>query len=495
MPPLPHLPRSRRALCRVVASLLLAAAATACGRRADVGPVVVSTIGEDKPALPGTNRRALSSGDRLAADSLAMGLVRLDAAGQIEAGIAQRWIVTDEGMSFIFRLRRARWSDGTPVTAAQVVQLLRRQIAAGARNDLSPYLSAIENVVEMTPEVIEVELSRPRPDLLKLFAQPEMALVHAGGGAGPFRLAAREGDALRLTPLPDPDRDAEDGPAPEDDVRLRVEAAALAVARFSDRGSDLVTGGTIADWPLVRAAQAAAANVRIDPAAGLFGLLVARREGFLADIGNRAAVAEAFDRNALATAISREWLARETLLPDQLDSATPPVSPAWAALSLAERRAAATGIVARWRAARGEVPTLRLALPGGAGGTTLFAHLARDLLLVGIRPIRVAPDDRAADLVLIDRVAPYDSARWYLHQACRDCAASAQEAIEAARLAPTLADRARAIAAADAALTEDGGFIPLARPFRWSLVAFRLRAWTANTRAWHPLNRLRADAN
>jgi oligopeptide transport system substrate-binding protein len=51
------------------------------------------------------------------------------------------------------------------------------------------------------------------------------------------------------------------------------------------------------------------------------------------------------------------------------------------------------------------------------------------------------------------------------------------------------------IAAADKAMNEDVAFIPLARPLRWSLVATRLGQWQPNTRAWHPLNRLRADTN
>ena len=41
--------------------------------------------------------------------------------------------------------------------------------------------------------------------------------------------------------------------------------------------------------------------------------------------------------------------------------------------------------------------------------------------------------------------------------------------------------------------TADAAFIPLARPFRWSLVSLRLAQWQANARAWHPLNRLRRD--
>jgi oligopeptide transport system substrate-binding protein len=51
------------------------------------------------------------------------------------------------------------------------------------------------------------------------------------------------------------------------------------------------------------------------------------------------------------------------------------------------------------------------------------------------------------------------------------------------------------IAAADAALRDDVAFIPIARPLRWSLVALRLSQWHTNSRAWHPLNRLRPDTN
>jgi peptide/nickel transport system substrate-binding protein len=44
-------------------------------------------------------------------------------------------------------------------------------------------------------------------------------------------------------------------------------------------------------------------------------------------------------------------------------------------------------------------------------------------------------------------------------------------------------------------MNADVAFIPLARPLRWSLVSMRLQQWQPNTRAWHPLNRLRADTN
>jgi len=98
-----------------------------------------------------------------------------------------------------------------------------------------------------------------------------------------------------------------------------------------------------------------------------------------------------------------------------------------------------------------------------------------------------------ADLRLVDAVAPYDSARWYLATACQPCGTDAQTALEAAREAPDPASRARHIAEADAALASDISFIPIARPLRWSLVALRLTEWQGNSRAWHPLNHLRSD--
>ena len=480
---------------------------SSCDRRSDSGPVVVSVIG-DAPTIAENDRALLSTPDRVLTDAVAEGLVRFDAAGQIEGGLAERWTVTDDGTSFIFRLREARWANGEPVRARQVVALLKRQLARGARNALAPYLTAIDDVVEMTPEVIEVDLAHPRPDLLKLFAQPELALVRSAGarsaggisaggssvdsgGAGPFRIAHADAAAVLLRPLDNPDRDRDDdGPTPEDNVRLIGERAARAIVRFVNKDADLVTGGTIADWPLVQRAAPAAATLRIDPAAGLFGLAIVRRDGLLADAQTRAALAAAFDRAALVAAISPEWTAAETLLPDQLDSLSPPIQPAWAPLARDQRLGLIRDRVAAWRAARG-TPTLGLALPGGTGGTLLWTRLAADLYAMGIRPVRLARDDPAADLRLVDLVAPYDSARWYLSQACVACSDEARQAIEDARVAPTMDARAATIARADAALTADAAFIPLARPFRWSLVSLRLTQWQPNARAWHPLNHLR----
>ncbi|WEK43369.1 MAG: ABC transporter substrate-binding protein [Candidatus Sphingomonas colombiensis] len=456
---------------------------------------MASVIGA-APELRDISRNESPESDRLLADSVAQGLVRFDATGQIEPGVAERWIVTDEGQTYIFRLREAQWSDGRPVTAQDVVAILKRQIAPASRNPLKPYLTAIDSIVEMTPQIIQIELAYPRPDLLKIFAQPELAIMRlrAPAGTGPFRIAHQNRQSMLLTPAralnrsPDEEREK----VPEDDVRLIGENAARAITRFAARRSDLVTGGTVRDWPLLQLASLPPANVRLDPAGGLFGLAIVKREGFLADQDNRSAIAGAIDRAALTAAFSADWAPTEQLLPDQLDSAAAPASSPWVAQDHDNRQLQAVTRIAIWQRNHPGALRLRIALPSGPGGNLLWGRIGADLLTIGIQPERVALDDRDADLRLVDVVAPYDSARWFLAFACTPCGEAADRALEAARVAPTLAARSDAIAAADAAIAADVPFIPIARPLRWSLVSLRLRQWQPNARAWHPLNHLRA---
>lgn len=476
----------------VLLALGLATGGCGGGQRKDDAPVVVSAIGgEARLADPSAAR--LDPAERVLMGATAQGLVRFDAAGQIEPGLAERWIVIDDGRSYIFRLREAYWPDGAPVTAAQVIRTLRRAAAPGSRNALAPYLAVIDEIVEMTPTVIEVRLKRPRPDLLKLFAQPELAVFRTGtlDGSGPF-LAQKIAGGFLLRPAPDPVRQDKATPEPEETVQLYGERAALALARFKAGESDLILGGSFADWPLLAPAKVAPANLQIDHAIGLFGLAVINRGGFLAEAENRAAIAMAIDRAALTQQVQADWAPMETTLPTKIDSAAPPAQPGWWTLPIEARRDTARARVMAWRRSHPEPLEMRIALPPGPGATLIWAHLASAMQRIGITPQRVGLND-PADLRLIDAVAPYDSGRWFLNTACIACSDEARTLIDAAREAPDLAARALRIAEADAALTADSSYIPIAQPLRWSLVALRLDAWQRNTRGWHPLNHLRNE--
>lgn len=479
-----------------VPALLVPMLLAGCGGRSADAPVTASIIGHSV-RLVDPNRGRLPLPQRVLLDSTAQGLVRLDASGQVEPGLAQRWITIDQGTSWIFRLREAEWPDGAPVTAGDVAAVLDRARAPGSRNALAAYLTNIDEVVAMTPEIVEIRLRRPIPALLNLLASPDLAILRQRtlGGSGPFRIVERKQDRIRLHPAFDPTRGDEEesgDPGSGQDVGLYVERAARALARFKLRRSDLVLGGSFLDWPMLSAANIPAANVRVDPAAGLFGLAVVGRQGFLGDPQNRAALAMAVDRAALTAAIKPDWAPVETVLPDQFDMAAPPVAPDWSALGTDERKIAAQARVQSWQARHPGPIVIRIALPQGPGAVRIWNRLFRDFSAIGLSPRPVAIGE-AADLRLIDRVAPIDSARWYLTVACRMCGPDTITLIEAARDAPDLDARAHRLAEADALLAKDGAYIPIARPLRWSLVSARLDAWQGNSRAWHPLNRLRNE--
>src|SRR6266404_5780237 len=90
--------------------------------------------------------------------NVAQGLVRFDSSGNIVGGLAERWNVGEDGLSYIFRIASAQWPDGRKINAEQVARLLKRQLGPKSRNDLKDTVGAIEDIVAMTDRVIEIQL-------------------------------------------------------------------------------------------------------------------------------------------------------------------------------------------------------------------------------------------------------------------------------------------------------------------------------------------------
>ena len=89
-------------------------------RKEESGPVAVSAIGAP-PSLVNPNLKPLDPPSAFLLESAAQGLVRFNAAGEIEPGLAQRWTVSNDGLHYTFRLARLTWPDGRPITSDQVV--------------------------------------------------------------------------------------------------------------------------------------------------------------------------------------------------------------------------------------------------------------------------------------------------------------------------------------------------------------------------------------
>src|SRR5439155_7786184 len=104
----------------------LALVPSAC-RQKSTGTLSVVVIGGE-PRLRDPALGPLAAPDAVLIGNVAQGLVRFDAGGNIVGGIAERWNVSDDGMSYIFRIAATKWPDGRPITAPQVAKLLKRAI-------------------------------------------------------------------------------------------------------------------------------------------------------------------------------------------------------------------------------------------------------------------------------------------------------------------------------------------------------------------------------
>ncbi|MBK5264875.1 MAG: ABC transporter substrate-binding protein, partial [Alphaproteobacteria bacterium] len=235
-------------ICLTAASVLILGS---CSGDEETGPVVVSIAG-----IPADLTAPLSHIPYPPAMAMmtatAQGLVAFDAQGEIEPALAERWIVEDDGKSYIFRVRDATWPNGDTITAQEVAHILRDRVKASARTDLRADLQSIVEILSMTGEVIEIRLSAPRPNFLQILAQPQMGISNKNGGAGPYR-RDRRNKAWMLTPVVEKmNGEEEEPPLPRSVNRvLRAERTAAAIIRFREGEAALVLGGRYLDLPLL----------------------------------------------------------------------------------------------------------------------------------------------------------------------------------------------------------------------------------------------------
>lgn len=179
-------------------ALLLAGCDTARDR-----PVEVAVIGD--AASPFVQGARLPLAAQLVRSATAEGLVGFDERGRVIPALADRWIVTDDGLSYIFRLRDGAWPDKTALTGETARAALLQALASVRGTALGADLGAIEEVRAMAGRVVEIRLRQAQPDFLQLLAQPELGLLRKGRGAGPMRMT-REKRSVLLKPIAPEDR-------------------------------------------------------------------------------------------------------------------------------------------------------------------------------------------------------------------------------------------------------------------------------------------------
>ena len=482
---------------RFLLSLVLLILLSACGPSGPQGPVRVAIISDDA-VIDDVGMRLSPAGQHLRS-ATREGLVAIDETGQVIPALAERWIVTEDGLSYIFRLRNTDWPDGSPMSADDIQSGMQRALRQLRGTSLGLDLSKIDEIRAMTGRVIEVRLTSPMPDFLRLLAQPELGFANDDTGAGPMRRTNAEGESsvlLEALPL-----EARGLPSREDweegarEIILQALPARQAVDAFSSGEVDLVLNGQIAELPMADTGPLTRGTVRLDAAQGIFGFIVRSDRGVLSDPAMREAVAMAIDRSDLMQPFNiGGWQAATWIVPLDLVGDGGPQSERWSNLSMAERRDIARRRVEAWERGEDEAASLRIRLPTGPGSDLLFRQLEQDFAQVGINTVR-ATDESGADLELVDRLARYYSPRWFLNQFnCRLeiglCSSEADDLVEQSIFETDLQAKQRLLLDAQAEMVRANIFIPLGAPVRWSLVRGDIRGFEENAWGLHPLFQL-----
>ena len=180
-------------------AVLLAAcfAAGSCGESGNNGPPV-STLNRglltDPESIDPHKARSTQAAEVLR--DIGEGLLGHSASGELVAAVAESWIVSDDGLTYTFKIRDdARWSNGDAVTAADFVFALRRLVDPETAAFYAQAVAAIVNAEqiiagELSPDQLGVAveedntliitLRQPTPYMLSLLTHPSTFPVHAG---------------------------------------------------------------------------------------------------------------------------------------------------------------------------------------------------------------------------------------------------------------------------------------------------------------------------
>ena len=206
-----------RPLPALLAVLAVAAIALqGCSKGSDTAapesgpPVLNRGLSTEPESLDPQKSRTTQAADVLR--DINEGLATYDAAGELVPGTAESWEISDDGLTYTFRIREgARWSNGDPVTAADFVFGLQRLVdpatAAFYAAELGNVVNAAAIVAgEKEPEelgvaapderTLVISLVRPTPYLLSLLTHPSTFPVHRGAVEQHGDTFARPGNLL-----------------------------------------------------------------------------------------------------------------------------------------------------------------------------------------------------------------------------------------------------------------------------------------------------------
>jgi len=269
------------------------------------------------PAFAGSTMETNILGD------LMVGLTTLDAAARPIPGMAERWETSPDGLTWTFYLRKARWSDGKPVTAENFLSAWQRLVNPKTAARGAQILWVIKNARVITagslpttalgvtasgPSILKVSLETPAPYLPELLTLPAALPLPTdfkpGGHAsnGPYLLKAwLPNDHVALAKNP---AFYDAGAVKIDTVNYFPTADTQAALRRLRAGElDMQTPLPTAQLPWLRANMPG--SLHIMPSLALSYLAMNLRDPALADIRVRRALNLVYDREAVTQKVMK----------------------------------------------------------------------------------------------------------------------------------------------------------------------------------------------
>jgi hypothetical protein len=188
---------------------------------------------------PANAPRPSNDGERLVFRQVYETLVRVDCHGRVTPGLAASWRLDADSRTWLLTLREhARFSDGTPVTTADVRAAWTHGGNGGG--DLLPAVGRLlESAAAVDDRVLAVVLHRPRADAPLALAHPDLAIAKAVSGS-PWPLGTRADGSVAASSSPGATGHGEITIAREAGPALRFLPAARDPRDLLDAGVDLL---------------------------------------------------------------------------------------------------------------------------------------------------------------------------------------------------------------------------------------------------------------
>ena len=246
------------------------------------------------------------------------GLTRFDPNAKVEPGLAERWDVTPDGLTYTFHLRRGvTFHDGSPFSSHNVLTSWQRALDPATKSGAASFLFPIKGAREFNSgkattvsgitirddSTVVVTLAEPLAIFVKMLAMPVAAIVPAPDrlpanfgehpiGTGPWKLVEwKHDDYLLFAKNPA----YFGGPPKTDTLRARIIAEpSTAVAEYESGNIDVlqIPAAEASDW---EADESRKPMLMSTPALELVYLGINTTRGPLTDVRVRQAINYAID--------------------------------------------------------------------------------------------------------------------------------------------------------------------------------------------------------